>query len=88
MVDDVLPDQPPTFRPPTEAERPWHWQLLDAGGAEVTGPDDLTGTRFVSQSDAESWIGETWQELTEIGVDAVTLYEADRAVYGPMPLHA
>ena len=30
-----LPDQPPTFRQPTPAERPWWWRLEDATGAEV-----------------------------------------------------
>lgn len=84
----MLPEQPPTFRPPTEAERPWRWQLLDADGGEVSAPEDHEDARFASQSDAESWIGETWQELTDAGVDAVTLHEADRVVYGPMSLHA
>jgi len=27
-----LPEQPPTFRPPTAAERPWWWRLEDASG--------------------------------------------------------
>ena len=43
---------------------------------------------FPSQSDAESWIGEAWRDLLEEGVDQVTLFEADREVYGPMSLHA
>ena len=33
-------------------------------------------------------MGEFWAELAELGVDAVTLYEADRKVYGPMSLHS
>ncbi len=83
-----LPEQPPTFRPPTAAERPWWWRLEDDSGGEVTVPDDLAGQRFVSQADAESWVGETWAELAEQGVTAVTLFEGDRAVYGPMSLSA
>ena len=43
---------------------------------------------FASQSDAESWIGETWQDLLEEGVHQVSLFEAGRQVYGPMSLHA
>ena len=83
-----LPDQPPTFRPPSPAERPWWWRLEDASGAEVTVPADFAGRRFASQADAESWVGEIWADLAEVGVDAVTLIEADRVVYGPMSLHA
>jgi hypothetical protein len=33
-------------------------------------------------------VGEAWQDLLEDGVDQVTLFEADREVYGPMSLHA
>lgn len=84
----ALPDQPGTFRAPTPAERPWSWRLLDGLGAEVVAPDDLAGQRFVSQGDAESWIGETWPLLVAAGVDAVTLLEVDREVYGPMSLRA
>ncbi len=83
-----LPDQPPTFRPPTPAERPWHWRLEDAAGAEVVvAGGELADQRFASQADAESWVGETWSELAAEGVDAVTLFELDRQVYGPMSLH-
>ena len=72
-------------RIPTHAV--WRWRLLDATGAEV-GPDVVSAgaTRFSSQSDAESWVGESWRELADQGVDAVTLLEADREVYGPMSL--
>ena len=83
-----LPDQPSTFRQPTAAERPWWWRLEDKAGAEVPVSDDLAGERFTSQADAESWVGETWSDLASEGVDAVTLFENDRQVYGPMSLHA
>ena len=83
-----LPEQPPTFRPPTAAERPWWWRLEDAAGSEVEASEDLAGQRFVSQADAESWVGETWTELAEEGVASVTLFEGERAVYGPMSLSA
>ena len=55
-----LPDQPPTFRPPTPAERPWWWRLEDAAGAEVDVAGELADQRFASQADAESWVGEIW----------------------------
>jgi hypothetical protein len=83
-----LPEQPPTFRPPSPAERPWFWRLEDASGAEVDVPADYAGRRFPSQADAESWVGEIWSDLAELGVAAVTLMEADRVVYGPMSLSA
>ena len=83
-----LPDLPPVFRQPTPAERPWWWRLEDSTGAEVTVTEEYAGQRFASQGDAESWIGEFWSELRAFGVDAVTLFEADRPVYGPMSLHA
>lgn len=87
-----LPEPPPAFRPPTPAERPWTWRFEDADGNEVTLTGDAAeayaGRRFASQADAESWIGETWAALSGAGVDAVTLLELDRVVYGPMSLSA
>ncbi len=83
-----LPDQPSTFRQPSAADRPWWWRLEDASGAEVSLEGELSGQRFANQADAESWVGEFWAELAEEGVDAVTLFEHDREVYGPMSLHA
>ncbi len=83
-----LPEQPSTFRQPTPAERPWWWRLEDASGAEVTVEGELAAQRFISQADAESWVGEFWAELASEGVDGVTLFELDRQVYGPMSLHA
>jgi hypothetical protein len=83
-----LPEQPPTFRQPTAAERTWWWRLEDVAGGEVEASEDLAGQRFVSQADAESWVGETWTELADEGVASVTLFEGERAVYGPMSLSA
>jgi hypothetical protein len=83
-----LPEQPPTFRPPAAADRPWWWRLEDAAGAEVEVTGDLAGQRFASQADAESWVGEVFTDLAAEGVDGVTLFEDERRVYGPMSLHA
>ena len=44
-------------------------------------------TPFPTQTDAETWLGETWKELLDGGVDAVVLWEDARQVYGPMSLH-
>ena len=68
----------------------WRWRLHDTSGAQM--PDELSGTphgpRFTSQSDAETWLGESWRDLADAGVDSVTLLEGDREVYGPMSLQA
>ena len=63
---------------------PWWWQLLDADGAVLT----RERTEFPTRSDAESWLGEVYPDLAEDGVSAVTLFEGDREVYGPMSLEA
>ena len=81
-----LPEQPPTFRSPSQPERLWWWRLEDGAGGEVTIEGRLAGQRFASQADAESWVGEEWPELSAAGVHAVTLFEHDRQVYGPMSL--
>jgi hypothetical protein len=65
----------------------WRWRLEDDGGNEVSAAAGA-GQTFPSQSDAESWVGEVWRDLVDDGVDAVTLFEGDRLVYGPMSLHA
>ena len=62
----------------------WRYETLDGAAAAAAG---LPHERFPTQADAESWIGETWRELLDGGVDQVTLLEGDRVVYGPMSLH-
>ena len=83
-----LPESPATFRQPSAVDRPWWWRLEDSSGGEVDVEGELAGQRFASQADAESWVGETWSDLAAEGVDAVTLFEHERQVYGPMSLHA
>jgi hypothetical protein len=65
----------------------WWWRVENASGNEVR-VDAVPAQEFSSQSDAESWVGEVWRELLDGGADAVTLFEGDRLVYGPMSLHA
>lgn len=74
--------------PPVKSS--WRWRFEDASGTEVPPPEGSVATGvsgFPSQSDAESWVGEVWHDLLDDGVDQVTLFEADRQVYGPMSLH-
>jgi hypothetical protein len=72
---------------PSNNRPAWRWRLEDGAGAEVA-PPGMGSPEFPSQSDAESWVGEVWRDLLDAGVDAVTLLEGDREVYGPMSLHA
>ncbi len=58
----------------------WSWRY-EGSSAEKASQE------FPTQSDAETWVGETWQELRESGVDAVFLLNEDHIVYGPMSLH-
>ena len=76
------------FRPAQPPEPPWWWALVDAAGESVTVSGELADQRFANQGDAESWVGEIWQELADEGVSAVVLHEHDRVVYGPMSLEA
>ena len=65
----------------------WTWRFERSDGSVVTDVPESTPEWFPAQADAESWIGETWAALLESGVDAVTLLEGERVVYGPMSLH-
>ncbi len=66
----------------------WIWRYENADGAEVAPDGAPEAQSFPTQSDAESWLGETWRELLDSGVHQVTLLEDGREVYGPMGLHA
>lgn len=61
----------------------WRWAPDRAPRAEVG-----LEKKFPTQGEAESWLGEFYPDLLEAGVGAVTLYEEDRLVYGPMRLDA
>ncbi|MHB1066445.1 MAG: hypothetical protein ACYC2Z_03305 [Candidatus Nanopelagicales bacterium] len=62
----------------------FHWAYQAPDG---TPPVDRPASQaFPTQSDAETWIGESWRELLESGIDRVVLMEDDHAVYGPMGL--
>lgn len=65
----------------------WTWTYLDADGRTMTG-DALVTSGFPSQSEAESWLGEQWRELSNLGVESVTLAHEGSLVYGPMSLRA
>jgi len=61
----------------------WSWSYERSAGSE----GDVRSQAFPTQSDAETWIGESWRELLESGVQSVVLLEEERIVYGPMGLN-
>ena len=64
----------------------WHWRTDRPASGGRGGAAKPIGTEHPSQGEAESWLGETYPELLASGVLAVSLYEGDRRVYGPMSL--
>ncbi|WP_239310265.1 MULTISPECIES: hypothetical protein [unclassified Frankia] len=72
----------------------WRFETEDGGAAALSGsslsdsslPEPSSSEPFPTQSDAETWLGETWRELLAAGVQQVVLQEAGHKVYGPMSL--
>ena len=62
----------------------WTWRFDDAEGRPVDVVE--AGVQFPTQADAESWIGETWSNLRERGVDSVRLFADEEQAYGPLSL--
>lgn len=63
----------------------WTWRYETADGSHLT-PAAGSDQSFANQADAESWLGETFRELLDQGVDQVTLLEDGNATY-TMGLH-
>ena len=61
----------------------WTWRLEAADGSEL---ENSPSAAQPNHSDAETWLGEQWRALAEAGVAQVTLLDAGKVVYGPMPL--
>ena len=78
------PEPSGTFTTRRTDSVPWWWQLLDADGRVLS----RERTEFPTRSDAETWLGEAYPDLADDGVSAVTLFEGEREVYGPMSLEA
>lgn len=67
------------------ASEAYRWVYLGDDG-EAVDHDDLVTSAFPSQADAEAWFAESWEELAQAGVSAVTLMRDGTVVYGPMSL--
>jgi hypothetical protein len=63
----------------------WTWRFEAADGTTMTGAA-LPEAAFPNQADAESWVGETWPDLLEAGVAAVSLLHDGEVVYASMSL--
>ncbi len=55
----------------------WRWST------DVDLPDLPT---FSTQAEAEAWLTASYADLVDAGANAVSLFEGDRLVYGPMSL--
>ncbi|MFB7917565.1 hypothetical protein [Streptomyces sp. NPDC056061] len=64
----------------------WTWRFEKSDGTETEPALPVEG--FTTQGDAESWIGEFWQELLDGGAEQATLFEDTTKIYGPMSLRA
>lgn len=67
----------------------YSWRYERSDGTTITDlPETATTRPFPTQSDAETWVGDTWRDLLRDGVDAVTLLHDGVRIYGPMSLHS
>lgn len=55
----------------------WAWRYEGADGAAEVDASEA----FPSQSDAESWLGQSWRDLVAKGVVTAVLHEDDRVEY-------
>ena len=55
----------------------WSWRYEAEDGQRDAGASEA----FPSQSDAESWLGQSWRELVANGVVTAVLVEDDRVEY-------
>ena len=60
----------------------WHWIFCDEAGVAIAGPP----LSFSSQPAAEDWLRESFEDLLDLGINAVTLVDGERTIYGPMSL--
>lgn len=65
----------------------YYWAATPQPRDDVAAGLGLTA-EFDEQADAETWLTTSYAELAEAGIHEVSLYEADRLVYGPMSLEA
>jgi hypothetical protein len=63
------------------------WRYENTAGERQSEPLlEGAADHYVTQGDAESWLGEHWRALLDSGIEQVTLLEDNTVVYGPMSL--
>ncbi|HWV27691.1 MAG TPA: hypothetical protein VNZ66_10725 [Aeromicrobium sp.] len=60
----------------------WIWTYEKADGSVIGRSEE-----FDNRGDAESWVGEVFNDLLADGIDQVRLFDGDTEIYGPMSLH-
>jgi len=65
----------------------YYWAAMPEPPEDVAADLGLDA-EFDDQARAEAWLTAVYEELSEAGVHAVSLYESDRLVYGPMSLES
>lgn len=65
----------------------YRWQPVEGSYAESSLEAAGLNPAFADQATAEEWLTLFFDELLEQGVSAVSLFEEDRLVYGPMSLN-
>ncbi len=79
--DDRAVDEPDIEPQPAGS---YEWRYADEAGVSASGP----GVAFDSQESAERWLAENYRELAEDNISAVSLFDGNGLVYGPMPLES
>ncbi|MDR0991253.1 MAG: hypothetical protein LBL92_07845 [Propionibacteriaceae bacterium] len=62
----------------------YHWQLEPPPADSQLAADASLG--FDDQVEAEDWLGSFHTDLSQAGVNEVTLFDGDQLVLGPMSL--
>lgn len=58
------------------------WRYANEAGVVADGP----AVSFESQEAAEAWLSDSYPDLLEDGISAVSLFNDEQALYGPMAL--
>lgn len=59
----------------------WSWRYENSANEQIG-----VSENFDHRGDAETWIGVSFEDLLEDGVDQVRLFEDDTEIFGPMSL--
>ncbi len=63
----------------------YHWQYMDEAGLALANEFE-TPAIFLTQTEAEDWLAESFPDLLAQGISAVVLHDENNVLYGPMPL--